>query len=368
MSKDQTERFLELMAYSCAPFNPTSILTDLDDLEADDLTPAVFLEELELVERFASRGFRCFTKTVKSALEKQKSEEEPTGDNTSEDLDDDSVVLPTGKVQNKSQVALTLSSYLLPFYIKRLTRLTAAIERVADSCRKTFFGDMTPEATDELRRLIQMLESGSRPKKTGDLQDVCDLTRGLKWDVPDLKIPGSGKVFFKETATELLHGERTEAPLKSFSKTSQGSAFGRRKGRNPTGFAKFNFAELQALEGDDDDKDGTETPTSERSSRFDMSSIRKDSSADSRESAGRLSRQHSSIDESKTIEIQDNVSDPQWHDKKRKESREIRVRRRIPTGHPNMMKSALVARESLELELESDEETKANTSNNERLV
>eukprot|EP01054_Gregarina_sp_Poly1_P004945 Gregarina_sp_Poly_1__4944@NODE_261_length_10458_cov_187_060244_g228_i0_p6_GENE_NODE_261_length_10458_cov_187_060244_g228_i0NODE_261_length_10458_cov_187_060244_g228_i0_p6_ORF_typecomplete_len222_score35_23HAMP/PF00672_25/0_26HAMP/PF00672_25/4_8e03_NODE_261_length_10458_cov_187_060244_g228_i013732038 len=217
MSKEQTERFLELMSFSSAPFNPTSILTDLDDLEPDDLTPAVFLEELELVERFAARGLHCFSKSLKASLEEQKKTREDgiaTEAASSDEKEIEQVVPPTGKYTDRTNVALNLTAYLLPFYLKRLSRLSDAIERVADSCRKNYFGDMTPEVADELRRLITMIEKGTRPKYAGNLQDVCDLTRGLKWEVPDIKSQTPGRVGFRETATELADGQRLEAPLK----------------------------------------------------------------------------------------------------------------------------------------------------------
>lgn len=79
----------------------------------------------------------------------------------------------------------------------------------------------------------------------------------------------------------------------------------RSRPRQQTGYSKFKFTEEEENEmrfADDDS--GKESSTS-------------------------LRKQHSSIDESKTVEIEDKDTDPNWHDEQRRTSREFRVRKRM---------------------------------------
>lgn len=194
---------------------------------------------------------------------------------------------------------------------------------------------MTPELTDELRRLVQMVNNGTRPHDLSPFKNVLDMSKGLGWNMPDLHqaippilpIPAAVNtrgITWRHSGSDLGSGS-LEMPLKSeqrhlrsipmfllifvplilFNHSGTAVFAGRRKQRNATGFAKFNMAELQAMEladEEDDDANGTSYQFGASSAKSIMK--QDDGHSSSGSQTFKLKSQHSSIDESRVIEIE----------------------------------------------------------------
>jgi len=168
--------------------------------------------------------------------------------------------------------------------------------------------------------------------------------------------------------------------------------------RHPTAFNKFSF-KAEDLEVEDSDDGGSTRISRSRVDSDDQRSARStgtcaSSVAESQEirSGGasldvdeeledeaqmfnpfREGKRSSSVGFSfdKTAEIEDGAADPHWHDKNRHEKRFSRIRNRVPTGHPTIMKTAsddladlLAEYDKQATGMADDEETVGNTEKN----
>lgn len=342
MSKRYNELSIRMMAFTGAPFNQTSILPDVNDLEPEDFTPDVFLEELETYSKFVTKGLETFTESLRHGVSHN---EEETGSDP--DIEGDAgPIAPTGRVTSKTQMAL--SAYLLPFFLKRVSRIGSELTALAQgSLVGHLGGSISPQVTDEIRRLTQMVKSGRMPSPDdgGPLDDVLELSSGLNWTMPDLELPPSQTTGLNQPNRNVSWNPQTAqyqtAPETQPVLVVQASAPGRKKGRQATGHIKaLTAAELAALMGEDED-DAPEAPPPDPP----------------------LKRMSSSFDDTKNKVFDGPEIDKDWTNSDRQSTRTRLVRKRIPTGHPNMMKSALQARLSLD-EDSFDDETHHNTKFN----
>ncbi|EZG43670.1 hypothetical protein GNI_162830 [Gregarina niphandrodes] len=332
------------MAYVAAPLASQTILGAVRELEPRDFTLDMLADELSFFTTFTTEGLRAFIDSLEFLRECGSPSGSPLAGLTPTTVAGSEVLLPPTRVDDRSRISLL--GYLLPFFIRRLTRLAGELTTLVDGVRsQELGGDMTPEVTDELRRLIQMVNDNVRPADPS-LTNVLDMTRGVPWDMPDIHQKKALK--WNQNASEIdAAGNKAQKPVRSTSEYG-----GRRQQRNPTGFLKFNIADL-GLDDDSEDFGGLASGSPTRIPDGRTTDAPRRASATDGEHA--LKRQHSSFDD-RTVEIEDSVSDPHWHDAQRASVREVRVRKRIPTGHPNMMATALLARKSLEMDSDEDNE------------
>lgn len=403
------------MAIVGAPLNTTSVLFDLNDFEDEDMKPDVFVEELEMVTCFARAGFESLLNHAKQGLERIKKGDNSDMDLESSEAR----LPPTGRAEDVGTTNVAFAAYMLPFFLKRLESLNKQIVKLSAKCLKAHLGGLvSPHLMDELRRVIQMANHNARPTESrtegeeggqgggtavegprmADFKNVLDLSPGQPWKMPDIDPPSSAKSLDprntaaaanarniswreKSQARDVFGGVE-EVPVK---KPPVAAFGGRSQGRKATGHVtKLTPAELALLKGDDDDDSdddddeasdvggagggsavggsGNVSGTASGKSVNNRSSESGKSENEKRRGGGPsfasgLQRKSSSIDESRNVAISDAVSvqEDEWQEKKRSDDRALRVRGRIPTGHHNLMKSAMQARASLE-ELDEDQD------------
>eukprot|EP01068_Selenidium_serpulae_P006287 Selendium_serpulae@DN4334_c1_g1_i1.p1 len=335
---DESVSLLDVYSLTFAPLKKDTMIDEIPELSPSDLNLDLVVDELEYVSSLAAFGLAGFHRLLQDAK------------NSNDDTTQGSSLL------------------CLVSFLKRMQTMMGALGDVASEAVGSY-GDVL----STLKDFEESVREGHRPSNQL-VHSLVDLTPNMKWESPAMS---KSKVGFNEKATVFGGQESGEDKLKD-EPAKPANVRGSR--RHPTGYAKFAFRP-EDLELDESDDGGS---TSIPRSRVDSDDQRSVAST-----AGNQSLAHSGTDEEdmddrklkrsgsvgfsfdRTEEIQDQEADPNWSDKTRHMERFSRIRNRVPTGHPTIMKAASDELSGLLEEYEKamsgmadDSETVANTSKN----
>lgn len=344
---DLTDRLTALYSAACAPLSADTILSDVPELSSNDFVLPTAVEELRYVGALSSAGFKLFTNT----FELLRVPGTGSADTCSTQLIDALNASP------ESMVALLTAAG----YARRMAFLCTQLSYL---CMNTAERCLTGDPTDLLRTIEERVGKGDYAASTEEeraLESYLDYTANTRW--AQLDIPMKNKVGFKNTTAVISEGGVEEQALKV-------GEVRRKKQRNPTGFHKFNFKDL-GLGDSDMDSDCRRSRTSSArgpastdggSTRGSLScggatgvpggtvgaltsrsvsSVGEDTPDDFGGELAVLAHRNSSVlfsFEKERQVIQDEVADPQWEAQQRHQRRYSRIRNRVPTGHPAIMR------------------------------
>jgi len=357
-SENVPVKLTDLYALAYAPLGAT-LLEDLEDLSADDFTPEALYEELKYLKEF-STAISLFDRYFRTRSSDQNRED-------------------TG-----------VAMYCLNAYLKRVQGLATALAEMTGET-VVQFGDVMPR----LKEMEASIKTGSLPDSSY-LKNILNLTPNMRWESPETV--GRGKVGFKDKT--LVIGPEDNVSSKQKEEPLKVDQVRRTQRRHPTGFNKFSF-KAEDLDLEDSDDGGSTRISRSRFDSDDQRSARSTGTCASSVPEGvevrctelpadteggeddleesncfnpfREGKRSSSVGFSfeKAREIEDAASDPHWHDRNRHEKRFSRIRNRVPTGHPTIMKTAsddlhdlLAEYDKQAGELGDDEETTDNTEKN----
>jgi len=326
-------KLMELYALAFAPLGRDTILGEVGDLTVDDVTTDLVVDEITYMDNLWRLGFSKFQDELETYRD----------------------VAPS---DSPIHVSTTIQCFVA--YLKRMQNLSGALLDLT--------GKLTPQYEDTMHVLkkfeVEVKTHNRRPEGSADIGDVLDMTPNCRWASPEdlvtrktvgMAVGGGGRVEFKET-TRVLTGENQEAE-----EALKVSVVKRKKQRNPTGYQKFNFKDLGIDEGevrfDDYSTDsggggassaggGRESRTSsegELSTRAIGSDSMSEECRGNEETvpnASKYGRSDSLVAFSFDKDITDPESDPSWADQSRRSQRFSRIRNRVPTGHPSLMKKS----------------------------
>lgn len=328
------EQLLALYSAACAPLSTSSLLTDLPDLEPRDLTARVSVDEFRYVTRLAAAGFDAVAKAFDTF-----------------DIDAIETVEDKGEPGTSPEITVALTA--AGAFAKRISVLTDNLNTLTSAAAEKSFCD----PTTLVRSLEDRVKQGDRPPDP-ELATCLDFTPNTRWG--SLELPLRNRVGFKTTTAVISEGKVEEEALKV-------AEFRRKKQRNPTGYQKFHFKDLGLEESDFESEghrsragsvpgistDGGSTRGSVSlgaggplTSRSVSSGAEEHEDLEEVEGGGRpplLEQRGSSVvfsfDKEREV-IEDEVADPEWDEKQRHQRRFSRIRNRVPTGHPCLMRGA----------------------------
>eukprot|EP01071_Lankesteria_metandrocarpae_P014659 Lankesteria_metandrocarpae@DN874_c0_g1_i1.p1 len=355
--KCDNEKLMELYALAHAPLSSNSLLEDLKDLGPEDMSPDLLADEVAFVNKLQSLCFERF----QSYYELYRDVE------------------PRCAPQDIGAAINCLATFLkrAKTLNESLLELTEHLASQHGDCSSTLKGYEAAARKDN-----------KRPLAVENFEELLDFTPNRRWNVPDEDVGGKaaaaqGKVGFNET-TSVLTGQNkvSEEALKVTGTT-------RKKHRNPTGYQKFTFRDLGLSEADVLYDDGMSGPVSTTASSLAGRDSRTSSEGEisARSVANECMRQEelnpfnkadrqnslvSFSSDNEREEIEDDMADPEWSTLQRHTDRYSRIRGRVPTGHPSMIKrgSDEIAKMLAELDTEElghddvDHETLKNTNRN----
>lgn len=110
------------MSLAAAPITSASILNDLQDLEPSDITPAIFIEEIEIVQKFSEKGLQMFHNIMQSECDNYAGISSPGVDDEQE-----VIVPPTGKFEEQSNTVNKIHNQIISYPDKTSHSLSLAI-------------------------------------------------------------------------------------------------------------------------------------------------------------------------------------------------------------------------------------------------
>eukprot|EP00923_Selenidium_pygospionis_P047571 GHVN01082154.1.p1 GENE.GHVN01082154.1~~GHVN01082154.1.p1 ORF type:complete len:357 (+),score=59.67 GHVN01082154.1:697-1767(+) len=311
-SKEDPASFLDLYSLTYAPLSGDTLLEDVGELSPSDFNAEMAIEELNYVKSFASFGLSEFEGLLTRVKE-------------------------SGDEQTLRAALVCFSQYL-----KRCQSLLGTLS------------DVALEAASPQEEALSTLNEFEQSVKEGNLTDhvtiraLVNLTPNMKWESPSLAQVqrDKGKVGFKDNIVVFGGAQaKGEEPLKETANTCK-----RTQRRHPTGFARFSFKPEDLEDSDDGGSTGvsrsrvdSDDQRSVGSTAGNQSMPRSTDGTDDDEMlAFRQADRAGSVGFSNeaTKEIQDQEADPNWADETRHEKRFSRIRNRVPTGHPTIMKAA----------------------------
>lgn len=393
--------FAELYAVALAPLASDTLLEDLPDMSADDFTLDALLGEVSYMRKLLHAGLWRFESGLKT-----KSDETAAA-----------LVCLAGFARRIQ----TLAGYLS--FMATSTYSAHVGEDVDDAEKKAELEALLEKTSSSARDASLPIDTA------GELSNLLNLTPNMRWASLDTTMEkifasrtattgGAPKAVVKSTKVVTLSGVDEETEKAKSDKSAASSRRGSR--RKPTAFAKFTFKDTDleqlVMSGEeehkdtdkDSDREDAKTTATAATTGDAASSARRSRMADTtmsdeetmggettatadasqldtdRDSAKRsqraslqsddfppagmsLERRTSSVnfDSFNTIEIHDKDSDPKWGEKQRKEKRFSRIRKRVPTGHPSLMKLASDEMKQIMAAVDPDDhELIANTDKN----